>query len=90
MEEKIKELEMKIDSLYIALYYELMSSIEKLIDNKVTDTEELSYTLERCLCCIEDKRIANQFWKLINYVETFELGLGAHFRRCEEVITEGY
>lgn len=51
MEEKIKELEMKIDSLYIALYYELMSSIEKLIDNKVTDTEELSYTLEN-VCAV--------------------------------------
>ena len=42
MEEKIKELERKIDSLYLALYYELMCSIEKLIENKVTDTDELS------------------------------------------------
>lgn len=90
MEEKIKELERKIDSLYLALYYELMCSIDKLINNKVTDTEELSYTLERCLCCIEDKRIEYQFWKLINYVETFDRGLGTYFRRCEELITEGY
>jgi len=57
MEEKIKELERKIDSLYLALYYELMCSVDKLINNKVTDTEELSYSnkiLPRTCIIVED------------------------------------
>lgn len=90
MEEKIKELELRVNILYTVLYTERLRSVNKLIENKVTDTAALSEELDRCLDCIEDELILNQFWKLINYVETFDWYLGAEYRCNLKSLTEVY
>ena len=89
MEEKIKELEQRVDILYTMLYAQRARSVERIIMKNETDTEILREEFERLLDCIEDKRFSNQFWKLIRYVEGFDRCFAAEFRRIEKVLTTG-
>ena len=77
MEKRIKNLESQVQQLYTMLYSQRARSVEKIIGNKVVDTETLINEFECLLDCIEDKRYYNQFWKLVNYVERFDRDLAA-------------
>ena len=55
----------------------------------MTDSDVLRAEFENLLDCVEDQRFSNQFWKLIRYVEGFDLGLAAEYRRIEKVLTTG-
>ena len=89
MEERIKELERRVDILYTMLYAQRVRSVERIIMKHETDTEVLREEFERLLDYIEDKGFSNQFWKLIRYVEGFDIGFAAEFRRIEKVLTTG-
>ena len=89
MEARLKELEDKVDKLYMVLYAERVCSVDRIIANKITDTEVLSEELDKLLDCIEIDRFADQFWKLIHYVEQFDTYLTTEFRRMEELLTTG-
>lgn len=89
MEEKIKELEKRVDWLYTMMYCQRARSVDRLIRNKVKDEDVLREEFECLLDCIEDERFSNQFWKLIKYVESFAHGFAAEFRRAEKVLTTG-
>ena len=89
MEKKIIELEERVDKLYTMLYSQRARSVNHIIMNNITDTEVISEELEKLLDCIEDKRFNNQFWKLIQYTETFDTYITAEFRRAEKVLTTG-
>ena len=78
MEKKIKELDSQRSR-----------SVNHIIMNNITDTEVISEEFEKLLDCIEDKRFYNQFWKLIQYTETFDTYITAEFRRAEKVLTTG-
>ena len=89
MEERIKELEQRVDILYTMLYAQRARSVGRIIMNHITDTEVLREEFDSLLDCIEDKRFSNQFWKLIHYVEGFDRGFAAEFRRIEKVLATG-
>ena len=89
METRLKELEDKVDKLYMVLYAERVRSVDRIIANKITDTEVLSEELDKLLDYIEIDRFANQFWKLIKYVEQFDTYLTTEFRRIEKLLTTG-
>ena len=89
METRLKELEDKVDKLYMALYAERVRSVDRIIANKITDTEILSEELDKLLDYIEIDRFADQFWKLIKYVEQFDTYLTTEFRRIEKLLTTG-
>jgi len=89
MEEKIKELEQRVDILYTMLYAQRARSVDRIIWKKVKDEDVLREEFESLLDCIEDERFSNQFWKLIKYVESFDTGFAAEFRRAEKALTTG-
>ena len=89
MEARLKELEDKVDKLYRGLYAERVRSVDRIIANKITDTEVLSEELDKLLDYIEIDRFADQFWKLIKYVEQFDTYLTTEFRRIEKLLTTG-
>lgn len=89
MEKRIKNLESQVQQLYTMLYSQRARSVEKIIGNKVVDTETLINEFECLLDCIEDKRYYNQFWKLVNYVERFDRDLAAEYRKIEKSINIG-
>ena len=89
MENKLRELEERVDQLYTALYCEQIRAVDRLIKNNITDYDELSQELDRLLDYGDNEIFKKLFWKLINYVEKFDQGLGAEYRRQEEVLFEG-
>ena len=64
--------------------------VQRIIDNKNTDENYIESTLDRTLNFYDDEEFLELFWKLINYVETFDTGIGASYRRLEETLNEGY
>ena len=64
--------------------------VQRIIDNKNTDENYIESTLDRTLNFYDDEEFLELFWKLINYVETFDTSIGASYRRLEETSNEGY
>ena len=64
--------------------------VQRIIDNKITDENYIESTLDRTLNFYDDEEFLELFWKLINYVETFDTSIGASYRRLEEILNEGY
>ena len=64
--------------------------VQRIIDNKITDENYIESTLDRTLNFYDDVEFLELFWKLINYVETFDTSIGASYRRLEETLNEGY
>ena len=46
-----------------------------------TDGDYIESTLDRLLNFYEDEQFLELFWKLINYVETFDRDIGILYRR---------
>ena len=46
--------------------------VQRIIDNKITDENYIESTLDRTLNFYDDEEFLELFWKLINYVETFD------------------
>lgn len=64
--------------------------VERIVTNKITDENYIESTLSRTLNYYGEEEFLELFWKLINYVETFDTGIGASYRRLEETLNEGY
>ena len=64
--------------------------VERIVTNKITDENYIESTLSRTLNYYGEEEFLELFWKLINYVETFDTGIGASSRRLEETLNEGY
>ena len=64
--------------------------VQRIIDNKITDENYIESTLDRTLNYYDEEEFLELFWKLINYVETFDTSIGASYRRLEETLNEGY
>ena len=90
MAKEIKEAMETMDSSKKDIYLHYKKECDFIIENQVTDEKRLDGLLDKLLDFYDDKRLADLFWKLVNYVETFDAGLGAMYRRVEEVLTQGY
>ena len=90
MAKEIKEAMETMDSSKKDIYLHYKKECDFIIENQVTDEKRLDGLLGKLLDFYDDKRFADLFWKLVNYVETFDAGLGAMYRRVEEVLTQGY
>lgn len=90
MAKEIKEAMETMDSSKKDIYLHYKKECDFIIENQVTDEKRLDGLLDKLLDFYDDKRFADLFWKLVNYVETFDAGLRAMYRRVEEVLTQGY
>jgi len=55
-----------------------------------TDGDYIESTLDRLLNYYDDEDFLELFWKLINYVETFDRGIGITYRRQEELLNQDF
>ena len=88
-EEKPNEIKDEMESTDSA-YLKYKNECDDIIENKVTDEERIEALFDKLLDFYDEQRFADLFWKLVNYVETYDSGLGAMYRRVEEVLTQGY
>lgn len=79
-----------MDSSKEDIYLHYKKECDCVIENHITDEERLDSLLDKLLDFYDDQRFADLFWKIVNYVETFDSWLGPMYRRVEEVLTQGY
>ena len=72
------------------MYEKCQRDVEFIILNKITDEQRIDMVFDEIMDFFEDEDFLDLFWKLVNYVETFDTGIGAFYRRQEEVIHEGF
>ena len=85
-EEPIKELErIKFEMLHFC-----KEDVENIISNNIRDKKQIERLLDYLFVFNPDENFMALFWKMINYVETFDTGIGAFYRRLEELVNTGY
>ena len=65
-------------------------NVDYIIENKVTDEEYIEDAFEQIMDYYDDEEFLELFWKLINYVEKFDKGIGLFYRRAEEILRCGF
>lgn len=85
-EESIKELKRIKDEIY----HFCKEDVENIISNNIRDKKQIERLLDYLFVFNPDENFMALFWKMINYVETFDTGIGAFYRRLEELVNTGY
>ena len=80
----------RLDELKPIAYQHYQAEYRRIVENQIEDEETLERLFDHIWCFVDYEEYHALFWKLINYVETFDRGLGAFYRRIEEVHFEGY
>ena len=70
--------------------YKYRENVDYIIENKVTDEEYIEAAFEQIMDYYDDEEFLELFWKLINYVEKFDKGIGTFYRRAEEILRCGF
>lgn len=78
-----------VEKITTKLYYVYKGELEKIVANNVTETSRIEFLLDQIWVFIDDNRMSELYWKLIQYVETFDTSIGAYYRRLEELYFEG-
>ena len=85
-EESIKELErIKFEMLHFC-----KEDVVNIISNNIRDKKQIERLLDYLFVFNPDENFMALFWEMINYVETFDTGIGAFYRRLEELVNTGY
>ena len=81
---------MQLEYLKKSAYRLYNAEFEAIVSNHLTNEDRIDALFDQLLSFIEDDCFHELYWKLVNYVETFDTGLAACYRRIEEVHFEGY
>ena len=90
MDKALYEAIKRVEKIKSVMYEKCQRDVEFIISNKITDEQRIDMVFDEIMDFFEDEDFLDLFWKLINYVETFDTGIGAFYRRQEEVIHEGF
>ena len=90
MDKALYEAIKRVEKIKSVMYEKCQRDVEFIISNKITDEQRIDMVFDEIMDFFEDEDFLDLFWKLVNYVETFENGIGAFYRRQEEVIHEGF
>lgn len=90
MENELKQALERLEQLKKSHYYQCREDVKRIMEENNTDGDYIESTLDRLLNFYEDEQFLELFWKLINYVETFDRDIGIMYRRQEELLNRGY
>lgn len=90
MDKALYEAIKRVEKIKSVMYEKCQRDVEFIISNKITDEQRIDMVFDEIMDFFEDEDFLDLFWKLVNYVETFDTGIGAFYRRQEEVIHEGF
>ena len=90
MENELENALSRLEQLKKSHYYQCREDVKRIMVENNTDGDYIESTLDRLLNFYEDEQFLELFWKLINYVETFDRGIGIMYRRQEELLNRGY
>ena len=90
MDENLRIAIEKLEQLKRSAYTQCEAEYESIVSNGIKSESRIDALFDQIWNFIEDDNFHSLYWKLVNYVETFDTGLGAEYRRMEEVYFEGY
>ena len=90
MDKALYEAIKRVEKIKSVMYEKCQRDVEFIISNKITDEQRIDMVFDEIMDFFEDEDFLDLFWKLVNYVEIFDTGIGAFYRRQEEVIHEGF
>lgn len=79
--DELKEIKNTLHMLKCYVYFTCNEEVETIKKKNVTDEEILENLFERICCMAEDELFYKLYYNLVNYVETFDGGLGSEYRR---------
>ena len=90
MQNELENALSRLEQLKKLHYYQCREDVKRIMEENNTDGDYIESTLNRLLNFYEDEQFLELFWKLINYVETFDRDIGIMYRRQEEILNRGY
>ena len=86
---EIKKLVEELEKCKEAMYVLLKAEAKEIITNNIRDENRIDRLFDQILAYNPDERFLALFWEMIKYVETFDDGIGAFYRRIEKVLNTG-
>ena len=87
--EEIKSVIQAVEKAKGELYSLCESSVEQIISGKIQDLKQIDSVFDQILGFVSEEPFNSLYWRLLNYLETFDEGAGAEYRRIEELLNEG-
>lgn len=87
--EEIKSVLQAAEKAKGKLYSLCESSVEQIISGKIQDLKQIDSVFDQILGFVSEEPFNSLYWRLLNYLETFDEGAGAEYRRIEELLNEG-
>ena len=81
MENELENALSRLEQLKKLHYYRCREDVKRIMEENNADGDYIESTLDRLLNFYEDEQFLELFWKLINYVETFDRDIGILYRR---------
>lgn len=79
----------EIEKLKSQMYSLCVEELDSIVQNNIQDEKRIDKLFDHLLDFYYDGKFMDLFWKLIKYVESYDRGLGAQYRRIEELLNEG-
>jgi len=89
MTEDLKQAAGRIVELKNIAYANCKTELVYVIENGITDEKRIEALFDQIINFHDDDAFIDLFWTLISYVEKFDRGIGAFYRRLEELLHEG-
>ena len=90
MQNELENALSRLEQLKKLHYYQCREDVKRIMEENNTDGDYIESTLDRLLIFYEDEQFLELFWKLTNYVETFDRDIGILYRRQEELLNQGF
>lgn len=87
--ECLREALISIDALKKMAYENYHKELQCIIHCNITDENRIEALFDGILNFSDDEKMMELFWTLLHFVESFNDGIAAFYRREEELFNEG-
>lgn len=89
MSEELRQAAEKIVELKSIVHANCKAELNYIIENGITDENRIEALFDEITNFHDDDAFMELFWSLISYVDKFDRGISAFYRRLEELLHEG-
>ena len=89
MSEELRQAAEKIVELKCIVHANCKTELTYIIENGITDEKRIEALFDEIINFHDDDAFMELFWALISYVDKFDRGISAFYRRLEELLHEG-
>lgn len=87
--ESLREVLSSIEAIKSLAYENYRKELQSIIHGNITEESRIEALFDEILNFFDDEKMMELFWTLLHYVESFNDGIAAFYRREEELLNEG-